>query len=280
MADMPFRWTVARREQLGSLVEGRSRHIPADYLAELRRSAARLIALSGGADPVFVGRSPESHYDYLSGMFEGVAEAPEPVLFQYSGRGIDVADVDPVALRTLTAYLATLSIDPSGIMSRRRGVVFCDLVARGSTFDGIVGLLERLCRETGTDWPVLQRRIAFLGMTARTKNSPNAWRWTQHRPWADDAPHIRVASVSVEWWFWDELGNAEAKTTRSHHARRWADPAGPGRGERNLNALARALALHERARTTEERVLFTAELTSQDNMSERWLRALIGALRR
>ncbi|HEX5076385.1 MAG TPA: hypothetical protein VFW03_24455 [Gemmatimonadaceae bacterium] len=52
-----FRWNIARREQLGRLVTGEPVENLPWILEEVRRCAARVIAMAGDSQLVFVGRS-------------------------------------------------------------------------------------------------------------------------------------------------------------------------------------------------------------------------------
>src|SRR5215470_4608289 len=80
----PFRWDLSRREQLPQVPLSSMavfRHWPQvkyspEFEQELRICAARVIAAAGDTDWVFVGRSPEHLFDYLSGIFEGMPDAP------------------------------------------------------------------------------------------------------------------------------------------------------------------------------------------------------------
>ena len=66
MEPAPFRWNLARRAELGRLVEGvRAASYP-EMLDDLAECAARVVATAGATTMVFVGRSPESLFDYLS----------------------------------------------------------------------------------------------------------------------------------------------------------------------------------------------------------------------
>lgn len=62
-----FRWNIARREQLGRLVTGEPVDGLPAILEEVRRCAARVIAMSADSRLSFVGRSPEALFDYLTG---------------------------------------------------------------------------------------------------------------------------------------------------------------------------------------------------------------------
>jgi hypothetical protein len=68
-----LRWNIARREQLGRLVTGEPAEGLPSILAEVRRWAARVIAMSGDSRLVFVGRSPETLFDYLTGALSGTS---------------------------------------------------------------------------------------------------------------------------------------------------------------------------------------------------------------
>ncbi|HEY7768416.1 tetratricopeptide repeat protein, partial [Longimicrobium sp.] len=73
---VPFRWDVSRREQLGRLLEAELPPVPPWHsgrgmiglLPELRPCAAGVVARAGDARLVFVGRSLENVFDYLSGI--------------------------------------------------------------------------------------------------------------------------------------------------------------------------------------------------------------------
>ena len=77
----PFRWNIARREQLGSLISGVSppQRLNDMFLESLRATAARILAHANRSDLAFIGRTPENLYDYLSGCFEGLRDTM-PVL--------------------------------------------------------------------------------------------------------------------------------------------------------------------------------------------------------
>ncbi len=88
-----FRWNIARREQLGRLVTGESVEGLPWILEEVRRCAARVIAMAGDSQLVFVGRSPEALFDYLTGRLR-VHRGPIGRLFS-TCRSRDRATVGP-----------------------------------------------------------------------------------------------------------------------------------------------------------------------------------------
>ena len=70
----PFRWNLLRPEQLGQLTS--DVRISPDDEAQVTSCAARVLARTCGAKMVFVGRSLDDVFDFLSGAFEGVDAAP------------------------------------------------------------------------------------------------------------------------------------------------------------------------------------------------------------
>src|SRR5688572_2522645 len=66
--EKPFRWDLTRRNQLGKLIEGEKAQTYDAFSDQLLHCCARVLALGGDSDLVFVGRSPESIFDHLSGL--------------------------------------------------------------------------------------------------------------------------------------------------------------------------------------------------------------------
>jgi hypothetical protein len=139
----PFRWNLSKREQLPKVT-------PASLFGEcwperwpsietieveLRLCAARVIAAAGDSDWVFVGRTPEHLFDYLSGAFEGVPEVPSLTLLLVSlssgpARNPEkLVSEDPEAFAALEHYFLAERLDPKGIASRGKVVTFIDFVA-------------------------------------------------------------------------------------------------------------------------------------------------------
>ena len=71
MSELPFRWDLTRRNQLGSLLEGEAAATYKSFPTHLLACCARVVAFSGDSDLIFVGRSPESIFDHLSGLLFG-----------------------------------------------------------------------------------------------------------------------------------------------------------------------------------------------------------------
>jgi hypothetical protein len=67
MFEIPFRWDLTHRNHLGSLVDGEPAESYAAFLDHLLPCCSRVLAFGGDSDLIFVGRSPESIFDHLSG---------------------------------------------------------------------------------------------------------------------------------------------------------------------------------------------------------------------
>jgi hypothetical protein len=287
---VPFRWNVARREQLGRLpdapVEGVDPwHTPPPFghlLRDLRECAACAVARAGDVRLVFVGRSLESVFDYLAGALVGTPWSERVDLLSVSIRGSEERRAEPAAREAFRAHLDALDLAPARIAAAPRPVAFVDLVHGGGTFGALSDAIVLRAREEGVDPAAVRRRLRWVGITMRSKNSPNTWRWFQRVPWASDYTRGALRGVSIEYGLWDYLGNRQAKTMPSNHAGRWGEEEmlHPHRHPEHLAALKLAHRIHERGRAPEERARFAALLARRPEMREPWLRSLVVALRR
>ena len=287
---VPFRWDLSRREQLGRLPDAPVETLDPwhreppfrELLRDLRDCAARVLARAGDARLVFVGRSLESVYDYLAGALADTPWAERPALLVVSIRGREARTAEPAARAAFRAHLAALGLAPEAIAAAPRPVSFVDLVHGGGTFGALSDALGLHAREAGLDPAAVRRRVRWVGVTSRTHNSPNTWRWFQRKAWTRDYPRSALRGVSIDPVLWGYLGNRQAKTLPSHHAGRWGEEEmlRPHRHPEHLAALKLALRVHERGRAPEERARFAALLARRPEMREPWLRALVLALRR
>jgi hypothetical protein len=283
----PFRWDLSKREQLPRLI-AISDEWTEDWLAfeaELRLCAAKVTAAAGDTDWVFVGRSPEHLFDYLSGVFEGIPQAPSLTLLLFSLRGNieTVARERPRAVKALGSYFATERLDPNSIAGYGKAVTFIDVVDTGATFRNLARCLQLWSRQQRCDWNAVQRRIRFVGLTARGKNSPNAWRWHQHQDWLRELPDAEVKNVSMPLQMIQLMADVLDKVTPSHSVDRWAEIRGGKRKwtrERDL-ALKAACRLYDLGRTRTERLALAARIARLTAaMRDPWLRATVLRLRR
>src|SRR5215467_11310374 len=159
---IPFRWDLARRSQLGSLVGESPPDVCTILCEQLLPCAARVLAFAGDADLVFVGRSPQSLFDLLSGLLFETSWLERLTLMHFSMRRTDRAKIEakhPQAIPALREYLKVLGLEPAGIASRGRPVTLIDWIQTGDTFGNLVELLHSWSVETGYDWNGVRRRL-------------------------------------------------------------------------------------------------------------------------
>jgi len=282
----PFRWNVARRAELGALPDGPLPDLYPAFLTDLRRASALTLARSAPGALVFVGRSPEPMFHYMSGLLSEVSMAPDLKLLQISIRGrqtfAELAASSPRDVEPLLGYLAEEGLSPDAITSAGKPLTFVDIVDTGGTFGGLVELLRYLCARRRSDWPAVARNIGFLGLVVEGPTSPKTWRWWQHTSWLKDGPRIRVSNVSIPGRLWGTLGNTDEKSMRSHPYWLWADPRAsePPREEVHLRGLRLALSLYDLGSTRLERMLFTRQVAGLQEMRLAHIRRLVTALRR
>lgn len=276
----PFRWSIAKREQLGSLADMlRPQHH--SFIEELRETAAKVLAFADDADLAFIGRSPENFFDYLSGAFEGVDGAPKLHLVQFSMRSPDPAHLTPENIAALADYFEREGIDPAAIMKSPRPVALVDTVSRGGTMHSIVTVLHRIAVRQKVDWSAVQRRLEIIGLVAREKNSPNTWRWQQKQTWLDLIPDTKIKNVSATLGFLSTITGAQTKVTESFDAARWqeAETGAPKTSEYDREAIAFAAYLYDLGRTREERHKLAGLIAKTQQMRQPATRALVLALR-
>ncbi|MCF6329378.1 MAG: hypothetical protein L3J02_06225 [Henriciella sp.] len=281
----PFRWSLSKREQLGSWPSG-GQPPEAEFLNQLRKTTARIIAMSDGANLAFIGRSPENFFDYLSGVFAGLNDAPHLHIIQYSLRWAGAGGVTSITQDTrdcLFACFRAERFDPAHIAESARPVALVDFLSAGGTMETLIRLLKMQARQDGVDWNAVQRKLRIVGLTTQGKNSPNTWRWQQHQDWLDIAPDMVIKNVSVPWDFIIPMANSQPKMTQSNHPGRWGEE-GEGRQHTpsadQLEALAFALHLYDHGSTTSERAALAAEISRTHQIRQPATRALVTALKR
>ncbi|MEU3308713.1 hypothetical protein [Nocardiopsis sp. NPDC006832] len=277
--NLPFRWNIPGGDRIGSLTEG----IDYDptHVDELAECAAKVLARSADGDLYFVGRSPDSVYDLLTGVLADTSHHTRLHRLPLSLYGLDGEDLTPDERAQLRVNLDATGISPQTLAARDRPVVFTDLVARGSTFGNLHQHLRDWIDDERAAWNVIRHRVRYLGITSREKTSPNTWRWQQHAEWTNDLPPSSVRNVSIGGFLWSHLGNSQPKTEDSFRRTRWSDPAvtRPRHDERARQGLADALSCHEHGRTRRVRSLVHRVLTGEPAFRDPWLRTLAHDLR-
>jgi hypothetical protein len=128
---------VRKREQLGQLLAGWQPTLTDDFIAELLLCSARVVALSRDGDLFFIGRSPDSLFDVLSGILAGTTWEerlrPLPVSLRWEGWGRRTGP-----RHALQRYLASMGLAPPQLVGRPRPAVLVDIVSRGLTFGELV----------------------------------------------------------------------------------------------------------------------------------------------
>ncbi len=287
---VPFRWDVRRREQLGRMLQApRPEGVPREryfdtIFAEIRDTSARVLARAGDARLVFVGRSPESLFDYLTGALGETSWTSRLDLLSVSMPYGDVhanPHVPQAAVEGLRAMLRALHLSPAEIASAPRPVALVDVVNRGGTFASLAETWAGWARGDGVDPDAVRRRLRFVGMTVRTRNSPNTWRWFQRSGWTEHFSRGALRGVSIPGWLWGYLGSYQLKMMPSNDFTRWGTDAlsRPVHEPEAFEALRTAFRIHEQARARDERARFAAALTAREEMREPWLRSLVLEIR-
>lgn len=277
-----FRWSIARREQLGRLVTGEPVEGFASILAEVRRCAARVIAMAGDSRLVFVGRSPETLFDYLTGAFAGTSWSDRLALLHLSLRSSSErwVEMDLERRSALRQQFGAMRLDPTAIVAGTRPIAFVDVICEGITFASLTELLFDWAEAEGVGANALRRRVRIVGIVTRGDRGYTRTGWQRHA-WARRFRPGALKGVSVPDRFWDFLGNSDAKVSRSNPPPKWCDPemARPPRGPRHTEALDLALALHEAGQSRSERDTLAAAIAEQPSMRHVWCRVLTSELR-
>src|SRR5690349_8053647 len=148
-----FRWDITRPEQLGRLVKIEAPLRPAHcvdptpdfdvFVDAVRRCCARVIGAAGDSHLVFIGRSPESLYDYLAGAFAETSWVSRMASLNVSFRNCDgnwVA-LEPAARRAIAEQFRLAGARPLGIVGGHRPIALIDLICNGDTFESLTTLL-------------------------------------------------------------------------------------------------------------------------------------------
>lgn len=279
-----FRWNITRREQLGRLVEGEPAESYAEFLDDLRRCCARVLAMAGDARLVFVGRSPESLYDYLIGALAETSWSDRLAMLNVSlfRLGHDEASTPgPAGWAAFREQLDAVGLEPAGIASSARAITLIDLVSSGDTMDTLVELLLGWAVDDRVDVRAVRRRLRIVGIIRREQPSPKTWRWRAHTRWVVRFRPSAVKDVAVPDQLWDYLGNMQAKVARTNPPSCWGDPEmhRPPRDPGHAAALRLAVSVYELARTRDERKALARLLASEPAMRHPWLRRLVTELR-
>jgi hypothetical protein len=254
------------------LLDGKPAVAYPQFEDDLLECAMRVLVASGGSEIVFVGRSPESVFDLLSGLLEATTWERRLHHLPLSLWN----DRTQAQERVLRAYLRANELSPAALVEGERPRAICDLVSSGETLGQLVFVLERWCWEERLNWRAVRGKLRFVCVVEDTMGSS----WQEEAAWPElfDGSAIRHVSVPVRLWRY--LADRQPKTARSFTPARWGDRrvAAPERTKDRLEALRQARRLLLLGRWS-RRGLFSA-LVCQRAMRERWLRSLVRELRR
>jgi len=304
MQPYPYRWNIAKRSELGSVISISDSELAdwvdeqffwsyrswmvrlrgtrcVDWLAsQLLKTSARILAISDGSDLFFVGRSAESYFDLLRGIFANKPTGARLRLLPFSVRSPDVfgqAIAKPQLARMLRRHLAGLSLSPIAIIRRDRPVALIDIVASGSTLGNLITFLRHWCEAEGQPWKQLRAKLRIVGLTERTKTSPKTWRWQQHADWTGQLPKSAIRNVSIPLPLFHYLGGGQAKLSTPYDPEHWNDETinRPLRGSDSRMAARFALALFEGGRLSSWRKALARRMADQSAVRYSWFRDLM-----
>jgi hypothetical protein len=281
----PFRWDIARREQLGRLVHQETNEPLPELFDFLRQCSARIIAFSGDANLIFIGRSPENIFDYLSGVLATTSWADRCRLINISLRletRSTLQEEYPYAIKEGRQLFAEYDLSPEQVLQDSRPIAFVDFVASGETFGRIAELLMDWAEDCHLNLASFRKKLRFIGITRRTKTSPNTWRWQQNVAWTKAFSPSQIKNVSIESSRWNLMGNYDPKVSLSNPPWRWGkdDLLYPSRENDQLAALNLALFIYDTGNSVDERLAFAKCLATAPGMRHSWYRELITELRR
>jgi hypothetical protein len=300
---IPFRWDMTQRHQLGALIHtsdvdfdawlnhsfsglGRLRVVvdhaarPLDWLIdELTHAATHIFSRCDNADLYFVGRSPESLFDLISGIVHQTSWERRIQLLHFSLRTPMLFRnmwADSMLRQSLQSYFTHLHLTPHHLRQRTTPIAFVDVVATGTTMGSLIQFLAAWCRETAVEWHHVRQKLRILGLTVRTKTSPNTWRWQQHADWVSLLPKRAIKNTSIPAALFEYIGAVQTKTTPSFHPGRWRDPqmSVPRHDPATSMALRLAVTLYDCGRSPTHRARVARRMSSLPTMRERWFRDL------
>jgi hypothetical protein len=280
MFDSPFRWNLTNENSLGSLLKGEKGFVYPTFYDELLNCSVRTLAFAGDSDIYFVGRSPESLFDFLSGILFETDWRERLTLLSFSMRfreEKEIININPSGFDALKTYFTNVGLHPDEIATNERPITFIDLVLTGDTFGRLIGVLKSWSEEEKVDWNSVKRRIKLIGITQRTKTSPKTLRWQQHCDWIKLLKNGSVKNVSVSRSLWDYLGNYQDKVSRSYTPENWGNDsfALPSYQSGQLKGLRLAYEVFNKGKDREMRLLFASQMIKEKEMKESWFRDLI-----
>ena len=223
---IPFRWDVTRPEQLGRVIADTPAPAYDGFRDDLRRCCAAVVSAAPECDLLFVGRSPESLFDYLCGVFDATPWRRRVGLMLFSMRDKTPREVrrnHAAGLEALAGYFSALGVDPQSLLHRERPVALVDLVFSGDTFSNLVSLVYGMAQRDRVDWRSVRRKLRLVGII-ESEPSPDypPVPWQRRRRAVRQLLESRaVRNVTVPLRLWEYLGNNQPKVACSYPPDRW-----------------------------------------------------------
>lgn len=278
-AAVPFRWNTGNPRLGKRLGQGPSVRLTPDCKEALLRSAAHVLRASGGADLVFVGRSPENLFDLLCGLLADTSWRDRVQLLQLSLRRRTPGQLRrelPGALGQLWLYFSSLGLTPPQLLERPRPVAVVDMVHSGRTFGNLLKVLRRWCEQPGA-WPDVLDRLRWVCIVERGHPDWEPWE-PSHSPWTRAFRADRVRRVFIDWRSWRYFAEDQPKSTAAHTPERWgsAEARQPSQDEDRIRAARLARSLFYLGRCSRRRI---ADALERPPAPERWLEGVIREIR-
>ena len=279
--NQPFRWNVSKQEQLGSLVDGAKAESYPQFSDDLLKCCSKTISFCDNSNLVFVGRSPESIFDHLSGLLSRTSWSKRCTLFNISIRYNSLEELSAHKIVDFQSQLLDNNLSPQDIINSPLSTCFIDLVSSGSTLGNLSEALLYLGKKQKLDVSALKRKLRYVGITWQTKTSPNTWRWQQNVDWVADYKPSVIKNVSIRGRLWNYLGNNQQKVSPSNPPRRWGDEElqNPPHKTNHIESLRLALYLFRLGNSRKCQLEFAKQLSTETGMKYSWFRSLVNEIR-
>lgn len=149
----------------------------------------------------------------------------------------------------------------------------------GGTFQRLFHFIKSWTLEDKLDFNSVAIKTSFIGITQKTKNSPNTWRWQQKAAWVKEHPKVSIKNVSVPAELWDYLGNLQPKVSKTNYPEKWGSDEIllPPRESSNLQALKQAYLVY--CLGLEQKQQFAEKLATTQEFKDSWLRSMASELK-
>ena len=276
-SNVPFRWDLKRVEQLGSLLRGEQAASYIGFMDDVRECCAKILSMTKDSDLVFVGRSPESLYDYLRGISEHTSFEKRIHMLNLSLRNESLTDLVKMhnKFKSIKEYFYYLKLDPKSLLKRRNPVMFVDVVSGGYTYENLFKIIKIWSKKEHLNFNDVKLKIRFLGLTWKVHSARYADRWWQDFDWPRELKSGAVKNISIDGQFWDYIGNKQKKVENSYHSKYWGDDgfSKPNHLKGRLEALRLAYQIYKIAKQKNEQLKLHKLLSNRQAMKDAWLRS-------